>query len=179
MKIETFGIPELQAMLKAYPDAVVNKSIAPAWRRATTPVTKEIKRGYKNIRMPYSTGLLAKSIGKRQKTYRRSGTVYCGIGPRSGFQRKIGVRKRSLKSAFKSGSTTQDIMQDPRKYAHLIELGFFHHKSGRFIPGRPVIRGAFDRTKGPFIRKINEEMGKELPKQAEKLAQKHGVKRGK
>lgn len=159
MKVE--GLDEILRLLKEYPDVVVSKAISPAMRRASTPTVRAIRRGYKNLRMPYSTGLLAKSIGKRQKTYRRAGTVFVGIGPRTGFSREVnGVR------------------QDPSKYAHLVELGFFHAKSKTFIQGRPVMRSTFMRMSQPFMTQLHAEFSKELPKQEAKLHAKHGVKRG-
>lgn len=48
--------------------------------KALTPVNKAAKRA-----VPVATGLLKKSIGKRIRTYRRSGAVVGLVGVREGF----------------------------------------------------------------------------------------------
>ena len=80
-----------------------------------------------------SSGLMAKSIGSKVKTY-PSGVVVGLVGPRSGFNRQVGVRKHRAKIG-------QPINVDPIFYRHLVEYGTPRSRA------KPFMRPAWDQTK--------------------------------
>lgn len=69
---------------------VITTIVRGASSKALTPVNKLAKRA-----APVDTGLLKKSIGKRIRTYRRSGAVVGLIGVREGFTQVTGGKKRN------------------------------------------------------------------------------------
>ena len=86
-------------------------------RRALTSASSEpLKVAKKNA--PKQTGLLKKSLGKKVKTYRGTGTTYVAIGPRQGFKDPATGR-------------------DPVKYAHLVELGTVRAQAKPYL--RPAL----------------------------------------
>ena len=59
----------------------ITKIVRPAVNAALTPINKAAKRG-----APVDTGILKKSIGKKVKTYKRTGIVMGMVGARGGFR---------------------------------------------------------------------------------------------
>lgn len=110
------GNVKLQRELKRLPDVVRRRILRPAVKRALSPITKDAKR-----RAPVRTGQLKRSIGNVVRTYKRSGIVWGGVGPRTGFK------------VFIDGEPV-----DPVHYAHLVELGTHGE------PGHPFLRPALD-----------------------------------
>lgn len=85
---------------------------------------------------PLQPRLLRKSLGRRVKTYGGRSTVVVIIGPRSkpSFRRQVGTRTRGKQKG-------QPVIQNPTKYAHLVEFGT--RRSRAF----PFLRPAFDLRK--------------------------------
>jgi len=76
------------------------KIVSSALGKALTPINKAAKQA-----APYKFGLLKKSIGKKVKTYRRSGTVVGMVGSRRGYEETIDGKKR-----------------DPWRYGRIVEF---------------------------------------------------------
>jgi HK97 gp10 family phage protein len=116
------------------------KIVRPAVNAALTPINKAAKR-----KASVETGLLKKSIGKKVKTY-RSGTVWGGVGPRTGF-----------KTQMEDGR-----FRNPVKYAHLVELGTRHS------PARPFLRPALDEQRPHALAVLAAKVRAGIEKEARK-----------
>ena len=139
---------EIQGRMEGLSDtmAVLNELQKPsnqrqAMRKALQPATKPILDEVR-ARVPRRSGLTRKSIGRKTKTYSRTGTVLVLVGPRSkpSFRRQVTVRGRDGKP--------RTIMHDPVKTAHLVEFGTQPHQVGGVQhPGaepKPFMRPGFD-----------------------------------
>lgn len=151
------GDRELRRMLHRAPPEVLDRAIAPASRRAMTPVARTAKKRITQLRLHDRSGLLRKSIGVRAQRYRRAGIMWVGIGPRTGFRQVVTTR------------TGRIVLRDPVKYAHLIELGF-RHRSGRLVPARPFLDPAIRQHQPTVVRQLAAELGTQIPRIAERLA---------
>lgn len=109
-------------------------------------------------------GLLKKSIGVKVKTY-KSGVTVAIIGPRTDYRsvRDPGTGKvvrQTKKNATKFAAIAKGgaFIQNPTKYAHLLELGT------KKMAARPFLRPAIESKRGEAIqigiRVINQEIAK-------------------
>jgi HK97 gp10 family phage protein len=121
------------------------------------------------------TGLLKKSLGVVMRTYRSSGVVLAAIGPRTGFKQTATV-----------GGV--QVVQNPAKYAHLVELGRrgvairskkVLYGGGRFWGKRvspafahPFLRQALDGTRDQVSATVADTISAEIEKEAAKAAAK-------
>jgi hypothetical protein len=48
-------------------------------------------------------------------------------------------------------------------YAHLVEYGFKHHKSGKHTPGRPFVTPAAERARARFLQRAKEAVRRAMP----------------
>ena len=151
------GTKELRALLRKAPDAILDRAIAPATRRAMAPVSRTAKQRITQLRLHDRSGLLRKSIGVRAKRYRRKGTMWVGIGPRTGFRQMVTTR------------TGRVLLRDPIRYAHLVELGF-RHRSGVQVPRRPFMDTAIREHLPTIIPQLTSELSIQIPKVAARLA---------
>ena len=151
------GDRELRRMLRSAPPAVLDRAIAPAARRAMTPVSRTAKKRITQLRLHDRSGQLRKSIGVRAKRYRRKGIVWVGVGPRTGFRQTVTTR------------TGRILLRNPVKYAHLVELGF-RHRSGRLVPARPFLDPAMRHHQPSIVRQLTTELGVQIPRITERLA---------
>jgi len=151
------GDRELRRMLHRTPPEVLDRAIAPATRRAMAPVARTTKKRITQLRLHDRSGLLRKSIGVRAKRYRRSGTMWVGVGPRTGFRQIVTTR------------TGRIVLRNPIKYAHLIELGF-RHRAGRLVPARPFLDPAIRQHQPSVVRQLAAELGAQIPKITQRLA---------
>lgn len=76
---------------------------------------------------------LKKSLGKKVKSYAKKGVVIVVVGPRRGFRKQVGVRKRG-------NNVGQPVYYDPSKTSHLVEKGTSH------AAAKPFARPARDNT---------------------------------
>ncbi len=106
----------------------VTAIVRSATSKSLTPVNKAAKRA-----APVDTGLLKKSIGKKIKTYRRSGAVVGLIGVRDGFTEISGGKKRN-----------------PAKYGIIIEARTRFLKSS-FVSKIPEVVAILSREVGRGI----------------------------
>jgi len=128
-------------------------------RAAAAPIVREAKQ-----RVPVDTGKLKRSIGRRFKFYRGTGTDVVVIGPR---QRRGDEKVRS--TGLLSTKTT--IIKAIEGYhGHLVEYGTVarYTKSGAFRgigPAQPFMRPAWDLRKREAeylgVKKLREEVDKE------------------
>lgn len=153
----------LRAM-KELPERVYAKVVGQAANYAMTPVLKDARR-----RCPRRDGLLAKSLGKKLKKYKRSGSAVVLVGPRKGFK------------DIQTGA-------DPVNYAHLVEFGTGPHripdpgtglKIGPIVirgtvdhPGarpQPFLRPALDGNKVTVLERYRKKLGTGIEREATKL----------
>lgn len=135
------GADQIIARLGNVSRAVKNKLLRKSVNAATMAPYKASRANAKNVvsqvaagdelgQAMKSTGTLAKSIGRKVKIYRESGVAVGIVGPRQGFRRTV---------TLKSG---RQLVMDPVKYSHLVELGTRRSRA------KPFLRTAWESTKG-------------------------------
>ena len=141
---ELTGLRDALNSLKAVKRSAGSRILRKGLAAASKPMLDTARR-----LVPRRTGLLRKSLGRKIKTYRSTGTVVVMIGPRTGFKRVVRVKGRR---------TFQ--RNDPTHYAHLVERGTVHSRA------TPFLRPAFDQHKAAgeetVARVIREELAKAL-----------------
>jgi len=147
-QIDLTGDKELLRMLADLPGKIQRKVLAKAMNAGASPIKAAIVRNAQAHRL---TGLLAKSIIIKRKTYNRGSTFVLVIGPKSqrravrvtkkGAFRFIGKKKAGEMEA--GGAKLRYI--NPAKYAHLLEGG--HTGPRGSAPAYPFMRPAFEAHK--------------------------------
>ena len=117
MRIE--GLEELRDKLLKLKRVTGRKVVRKALNEASKPILRTAK-----AKVPVDTGLLRKSLGRKQKSYRGGRSVVI-IGPRTGFKREVTVAGKKQ-------------VRNPAKYSHLVEFGT------RRTAAKPFLRPAFD-----------------------------------
>lgn len=115
-KVSVTGLRDCMRRVAKLKRGVRNKLIRKAMSKSTQPLAKAAKS-----RAPKRFGLLQKSLGRKMKTYSKSGTVVAIVGPRSGFQRPVPGRGKNGKRR----------VANPLYYAHLVEKGTRPHSLGK------------------------------------------------
>ncbi len=174
------GDVELMRLLENLPDKVFKKVIGKASRKAMAPVVKSARR-----KAPAETGLLRKSLGTKQKAYKKNGVTVTIVGPRKGFKSKVKV------DDGRGGTRTES--RNPANYAHLVEFGTRPHSTSAGVSSRskdertkaftatqttkhpgtqaqPFMRPAFDQNRGNIVRIMHEELAAGVVTEAKKLA---------
>lgn len=136
--IKITGEKELRRRLNRLASAAQRKIVRPAVNVALTPVNKAAK-----AKAPVKTGTLKKSLGKRVKAYTRTGVVWGGIGPRSGF-----------KWVDDKGHA-----HNPVNYAQLVELGTQHSAA------QPFLRPALDERKAEVLTTLNQKVNEGIQRE--------------
>lgn len=113
-QIGLLGDEELQKRLNALDDKVIRRIVPKASKQATSSVLRTAK-----TLAPKESGLLIRSLGQKQKLYRRSGVFVTIVGPRTGFKQQVEVEDRF--------GNVKKIFRNPVKYAHLVEKGTRPH----------------------------------------------------
>ena len=131
-KIE--GLRDVLAALDNVEKKVKKKAIRKAAGVAGTIVLKAAK-----ARARKATGLLRKSLGKKIKVYKSGAVGVAIVGPRLGFRQVVSRGGR-------------DVLSNPTKYAHLVELGTSHSAA------HPFLRSALEQTRG----QVREAMAKAI-----------------
>ncbi len=112
-------IQGLTSLLRKFED--VSKSLQKKYlRKGVNAANKKVKWSAKAA-CPRKSGLLAKSLGDKVKTY-KSATVVGIVGVRKGFRKEVGARKDG-----------KPIFEDPAKIIHLVELGTKHSRAAHFL----------------------------------------------
>lgn len=170
-----------------------------AMRRGSSKAMRPVLRSAKaNAQKSNEFGLLVKSLGMKQKTYRRTATVVTLVGPRKVFKKRVYTIPRKNKPPIA-------VYRNPVPYAHLVEGGTQMHsltkgdsarergktkikqtfnstrvyiiKDKRWVtirkhPGataKPFLKPALEQHKANTSQIYHEEMRKELDKQVTKL----------
>jgi HK97 gp10 family phage protein len=105
------GLAQVLKRLRALGEKVARKGTQQAVAQGGKIVLWDMKG-----RVTVRSGLLRRSLGRKQKTFRNSGTSVSIVGPRVGFRLAVGVRTRG-KNAGKV------YYANPTHYAHLLEKG--------------------------------------------------------
>lgn len=153
------GDQVLMKKLESFKQSAVSKFARAASRKAMKPVTADIKAG-----APKQSGILRKSIGVKQKTYKRSGTVATVSGPRTNIKGPVTIRieakpkpvrqrKKPLSDARaalearaaslrapRKRFVSRIVFRNPVKYAHLVEYGTKPHAIGKGSLLRKTLR---------------------------------------
>tara|TARA_R110000796_G_scaffold173868_1_gene290816 strand:+ start:7082 stop:7570 length:489 start_codon:yes stop_codon:yes gene_type:complete len=136
-------------------DALVDSAVRKGSREALTAAAKP---GVKSMRAKLgsssgdSSGALKKSIGVKARTYTTSKNSFAIVGPRRGHS-KMWKGKRRV----------------PVFYAHLVNGGFVHNKSGRSIAGTHFVERSLADSRSEMRRIYNREIGLRINKHALRL----------
>lgn len=137
--LKVTGLQESMTQLAGMVRAVRNKYLRKAMNAAGTIVLKVMRRlapvevGRDELSRNRSK-VLKKSLGRKVKAYAKKGVMIVIVGPRRGFRKQVGVRKRGK-------NVGQPVYYDPAKTAHLVEKGTSHSAA------KPFARPAGDTTK--------------------------------
>lgn len=138
VRVKVLGLKQLRKELLEVPEKLRRKALRSAQTRASRIIITEARS-----RVPVRFGLLKKSLGRKSKTYRKSGTVVSVIGPRKGFKtQRVGGSK----------------YDDPVRYAHLVEYGTRHSAA------KPFLRPAWDHNRDRIMREQVEAIRRALAK---------------
>jgi len=155
MKPQNFGsIGDFKRQLEGLKKSVRNTILRQAMRKATAIVVKAAKS-----KVPTRTGLLKKSIGAKVKMY-KSGEVVGIVGPRSGFKKKVVLlgRRGAILGTKKAGKLLaaggKEAMQNPTRYAHLVEDGSRHASPHPFL--RPALASSKSAVKAAMAQAIRD-----------------------
>ena len=157
------GHQELNRMLSRLGPDVFKKDLPQATVWGAKPLIKAMKE---NVRPHDRTGALRKSIGRRQKKYKQSLTVFQAIGPRTGFERQ---------HTYEFLGRTWNTTIRPTMYAHLLEKGSKPHKQSGLNfqhPGTQATffaRRAFIQTNQAVIAGITNRLSQSIPRRAYRL----------
>lgn len=146
------GDKELIRALKKLPDKIARKV---ARKSVNAGATEIVKAARTNAKVQKDSGLLAKSMGKKSKTYKAAGVIVSIIGPRRNVEGTHNGKRRV-----------------PFFYAHLVESGHIDARTGRFIPGSAFMTRAAESSKGAAIAKVTSKARTEINAEAAKLKQK-------
>jgi len=123
------GLEPLLAHLRELGTTKARSAMRRGLEVATTPVLQMARQ-----LCPVDSAQLRKSLGRRVKTYRGSGTTVVIIGPRQGFKAEVTDRYGRRR------------VRDPIRYAHLVEQGHriavggsLQRKGGKVL-GKPAPR---------------------------------------
>jgi HK97 gp10 family phage protein len=172
------GDDAVAKMCEDMPPAVFRRISRSSALKAMRPVAKAAKANAKAHRR---TGQYEKSIGVKTKTYKRSGTVWVGIGPRHGYRVETTVTRILNGKEIKETRAV-----DPTKYAHLVELGTQPHSLGKGsnirkgiqIVGRQhpgseamdILKRALESNAARVIQALSDEMVRGVEQESKKAA---------
>lgn len=173
------GDKELEKKLLGLEKKVYNRVVRGATERSMRPVRDSAKQRALAIK---DTGLLAKSIGVKTKSYPRKRVVVSLVGPRKGFKREV-TRTTTLPDGRE---VTKKMLANPANYAHLVEFGTQAHslgggsqiRDGLQFPGaihpgtvaRPFLRPAFDEKEMQILSIYRRELAAGVIREAMKRA---------
>lgn len=141
------GAKELERTFRTLGERVQRKVTRQAVNAAATPVVRAAK-----AKAPEESGTLKRSLGKKVRTYKQTGTVAAIIGPRTDVEGEHNGQVRK-----------------PKFYAHLVEGGHID-ESGNHVPAEPFLRPAFDETQGQALGVMQDKLAAGVVKEAKKAA---------
>lgn len=143
-----------------------SKTLRNATRNALGKAAVIIKDAAKPDTPVYS-GILRKSLGIKKSKHTSKG-IYALVGARRRFEgptqpmATILKQKREAKKAGVPYQPSTKKRSKPSKYLHLVEKGFRHWRSGQFIKGKGMLRGASQSTKSAVAASIRETLSQYL-----------------
>jgi HK97 gp10 family phage protein len=140
---QLFGDKALARTFRTLGDRVKRKVLRQSVNAAGTPVVKAAR-----TKAPDRSGLTKKSLGKKLKTYAKTGTVVGIIGPRTSVVGEVDGRKHW-----------------PAKIAHLVEKGHIN-RDGSFTPPHPFLGPAFDESQGEAAGVMRAKLAEGVMKEA-------------
>jgi HK97 gp10 family phage protein len=140
------GEKQLRKILATLPGKVRRKVLRQALNAAGTPILKEARARANESK---ESGTLKKSLKKKVKVF-PSGTGVVMIGPDKETSGEFNGKKRI-----------------PRYYAHLVENGHID-ASGKFVPGKPFLRPAFDSKSGESLNVLKQKLADGVVREAAK-----------
>lgn len=142
------GLQDILRKLDELPKKLRNKFL----RRAVSDAAKLILWSAR-ARTPRRFGILKKSLGRKVKVYRRSGTMVAIVGARVGFKQQVGTRVKASRASARYPKAPGDpIYADPTKYLHLVELGTARSK------GVHMLRDALQVNKSAIRDKMRDAL---------------------
>lgn len=159
MKVDKQAMAQLERALEELGGKAARRVLRKAATKALKPMVKTARQ-YLRRNKSKRTGLLAKSLGTKTKTYRKSGTVFSAMGPRSGFE------------AIITDPSGRQYLANPANYAHLVEFGTRPHGRHPGARAKPFMRPTFDQHVKSVVRVTSREIGKGIEKEAAKLGRK-------
>jgi HK97 gp10 family phage protein len=173
IRFRVTGLQPVLRALAALPNAVANRVLRKALEKVSRPVLDDARAGAAK-----DTGALRRSMGRKAKTYRRTGTSVVVVGPRTKWQK---VRKRGQEGVKKLAGWARGFSDSPAvptQYAHLVEFGAAPHQQSQLRirhPGarpKPFLRPAWDRHKDRVNAALRAEILAGIEREARKLAAK-------
>ena len=130
--------PELMRLMERVKD-IGGKKALNAVRRATSRGGTVLLQTFRPL-IPVRTGLLRKSFGKKDSKP-KTAYAYSIVGPRKGFRQVVAKKtaRSRIMRAKKSGKIAPDSagrIQNPTKYAHLVDRGHKIRGGAGFVKGR-------------------------------------------
>lgn len=145
----------LQRQLEQLPLAVVRQIVPKAVSKQLTPIVRAARQRLQAAGA-VQTGLLAKSLGKKRKIYKRSGVIVGLVGARSGFKQQVRVRRATAREAWQTAKTTRAIYRNPVHYAHLVEGGTRHSQA------KPFLAPAWSANRASMEQDLRAGIGREV-----------------
>tara|TARA_R110002020_G_scaffold451901_1_gene666119 strand:- start:10324 stop:10815 length:492 start_codon:yes stop_codon:yes gene_type:complete len=158
MRMSLSGDKSLMKTLDDLPGAVLNKVVTKANSTAMNPMAKALRAATKLLDLPKEQrDALAKSMGRRGKTYKKDGNVYTVLGPKFG-SRYIDAAGRNLVLNYQQ-----------------IEFGYVT-KDGESVQAQPFMRPVWDAGKGAVESNYASAVRASIEKVAALEAKKNGKK---
>jgi hypothetical protein len=168
MKIDLKPLHKLERKLRMLNLAAQKQVLARGMKEATSPVVPQAQRKLEQ-NDSIDTGALRASMTNVVRVYRQ-GEHYLGlVGPRTDYY-ESGVRIKK-----EPGETKEEYLErnagkrKPANYAHLVEYGFIHAKSGKRIPPRPFLKPAFEQEVPHMQKTLADAVGEAATKAFEDL----------
>jgi HK97 gp10 family phage protein len=139
VSLEITGFEDLISALSQLKNTKARAACRAAISQASVPVSRSQKK-----LAPVDSRQTRKSIGRKIKTYRNSGTTVAIVGPRKGFKAEVTDKKG------------RKVLRNPTRYAHLVEgghkiaIGGSLPRTGRKAPSKQGFAGGFVAPR-PFV----------------------------
>jgi HK97 gp10 family phage protein len=164
------GERELRAVLNELGPRIERKITRGAMGAAAGPIVKAAR---KNARARKITGGLAKSAGKRVKTYTKDGVVFVAAGY---LWKQGGYHSHLVEFGHRiaKGGTLKRLGKHATGASKVTKLRGVGKVVGR-VPGYPILAPAFQQTGSEALRIAFSEHQKRVEAEAAKLAAEKGV----
>lgn len=154
MAVKIKGARRMQKTLSKLPRTVQRRTMSRGIAGSASEASKRLKRAAPTTHdlLPYGKfgvfqipdKLLRKSIGRRRKTYQKTGTVFEVVGPRNDPKFFVVIRGRSSERG------------DSFRFVPMTRVAAIIEKNS------PWARPAIDAMRQPLLRKMQEDIRKEI-----------------